>query len=68
MLKDSMIKDKEWVVQMFPKFQLLNRQCFHCGLFLPMVYADLLFIKVFVYLRTNQENVLPLNLVCREEN
>ena len=35
--------------------------------FLPTAYADISY-EMFVYLKTNQDKVLPLNLVCREEN
>ena len=63
-----MIKDKEWVIEMCPKFQLRYGQRFRCGSFLlPTAYADIS-CKMFVYLKTSQEEVLPLNLVLWEEN
>ena len=51
------------------KFQLRYRQYFRCGSFLATAYADIS-CEMFVYLilKTNQDKVLPLNLVCREEN
>ena len=52
---------------MCPKFQLRYRQCFRCGSFLPTAYADIS-CEMFVYLKTNQDKVLPLKLVRREEN
>ena len=52
---------------MCSKFQLRYRQCFRCGSFLPTAYADIS-CKMFVYLKTSQEEVLPLNLVLLEEN
>ena len=52
---------------MCSKFQLRYRQCFRCGSFLPTAYADI-FVEMFVYLKTNEDKVLPLNLVYPEEN
>ena len=54
---------------MCSKFQLRYRQlCFRCGgSFLPTAYADIS-CEMFVYLKTNEDEVLPLNLVYREEN
>ena len=52
---------------MCSKFQLRYRQCFGCGSFLPTAYADIS-CEMFVYLKTNEDKVLPLNLVYREEN
>ena len=49
------------------KFQLRKRQCFRCGSFLPAAYADIS-CEMFLYLKTNEDKVLPLYLVCREEN
>ena len=52
---------------MCSNFQLRYRQCFRCSSFLPTAYADIL-CEMFVYLKTDQDKVLPPNLVCREEN
>ena len=49
------------------KRKLRYRQCFRCGSFLPTAYADIS-CEMFVYLKTNEDKVLPLNLVYREEN
>ena len=62
-----MIKDKKWVAEMCSKFQLRYRQCFRCGSFLPTAYADIS-CEMFVYLKTNEDKMLPLNLVYREQN
>ena len=62
-----MTKDKAWVAEMCSKFQLRYRQCFRCDSFLPTAYADIS-CKMFVYLKTSQEEVLLLNLVLWEEN
>ena len=51
---------------MCSKFQLRYRQCFRCGSFLPMAYADIS-CEMFVYLKTNEDKVLPPNLVYRED-
>ena len=56
---------------MCSKFQLRYRQCFvvvpFYPVFLPTAYADIS-CEMFVYLKTNEDKVLPLNLVYREEN